>query len=436
MDHYNLSHEGLKVLDHKLSDSEVKSLNADLNAALDYAGHGNGAAVAAVGQALVYWFEKQGVYLQYRWGGGHDYPTNAGCDLHGTFTFANPNWGSPSCGWDEHNSSHKYYGMDCSGFVSWATRTACNPNFGANVSGNWVGFGSHISLSQAQPGDVIADSGHIQLVIKNNGDGTVYVAEEGGGTSNGSGLVFSLISDSSYHPDYVISMKDWYSKNCTDIHAGNGGSSGKSSGKGKILLLAGHSYSPYCNKATNECRGVWDSTGYAEEKETRTLVKLLKQKLIKQGYKDSDIDIVNELLGENFNDTSTSKSLYVEIMNDTAAYHKIDFSRYKYAIEIHFNGSDTHTASGVCSVCTNGDCGISSGINSKIRSAVKGALGKPDNGVCNIDTHTFNLFKEKGIPFTYLETEYYDNKSAMDHYSNNKEAVAEAIAKVIKDNYP
>ena len=436
LDHYTLTHEGLKVLNHKLTDSEIKSLNSDLQAALDYAGHGNGEAVASVGQALVYWFEKQGVYLQYRWGGGHDYPTNAGCDLHGSFVFANPNWGSTSCGYDEHDSSRVYYGMDCSGFVGWATRTACNPNFGAPVSGTWTSYGKHISLSEAQPGDVIADGTHIQLVIKNNGDGTVIVAEEGGSSGNvGSGLVFSHITAASHRPDYVISMKDWYSKNCVDIHSGTGASS-SSSGKGKILLLAGHSYSPYCSKADNECRGVWETTGYAEETETRTLVKLLKQKLIKQGYKSSDIDIVNELLGENFNDTSTSKSLYVEIMNDTNAYRKIDFSKYKYAIEIHFNGSDSHKASGVCSVCTNGDCGISSSINSKVRSAVKGVLGKSDNGVCNINTHTFNLFKEKGIPFTYLETEYYDNKEAMDYYSSHKEAVAEAIAKVIRENYP
>ena len=438
LESYTYNHEGLKVLDHKLTDSEVKSLNADLNAALEYAGHGTGDAVASVGQALVYWFEKQGVYLQYRWGGGHDYPTNNGCDLHGTFTFANPNWGSknPVCGHDENNQSHIYYGMDCSGFVSWATRTACNPNFGAPVSGTWMNYGSHISLSEAKPGDVIADGNHIQLVIKNNGDGSVVVAEEGGSGGNGSGLVFSLISSTS-RP--VISMKDYYSKNCTDIHPGTGGSTGKSSGSGKILLIAGHSFSPYCAKDPRnyECRPT--TLKYEEPVETRKLVKLLKQKLIDQGYKSNDIDIVNELLGEDFNDPSTSKSLYIEeVTNHDELVKKINFSQYQYAIEIHFNASTNNgggTAKGVLTYCLDSSCGGVSEINSEIRKAVINTLNTNDAGVITSGLTNLNLLNGK-VPFTYLETEYYDNDAAMDIYANNRENVAAAIAKVIKKYYP
>ena len=206
---YNVKHNGLNVLSRTLNNSEISDLNSYIDNQIKKAGYGTGAGVAAAGQSLVYWLEQKGFYLQYYWGGGH-----GDGDGNGSFTFANPNWGSSAFGPDHSPRSGRshgsYLGMDCSGFVSWSTRTACQAGFG-DVSGAWLSRGNHISLKDAQPGDVLdgGEGTHVQLVIKNNGDGSVVIAEESG--SNG-GLVFNLISSTSYT---VVSMNDWYSKNCT-----------------------------------------------------------------------------------------------------------------------------------------------------------------------------------------------------------------------------
>ena len=429
LDHYNLRGAGLKVLDRTLSNSEINELNNYLNEEIEKTGHGTANAVAAVGQGLVYWFEKKGYFLSYYWAGGHGSDSN--------IIGANPDWGSTKFGVDTHGGNHRpYYGMDCSGFVSWATRMACNPKFGSNVSGNWASFGKRLSsLKDTKPGDVLADASHIQLIVKNNGDGSVIVAEETGGNS---GLVFSQISNPAHT---IYSMQDWYSKNCTDIRAPKtpSGDSGQSNGNGKILLIAGHSYSPYCSSHSegNECREDASVYGHSEPTETRKLVKLLKTKLLALGYSADDVDIVNELLGENFNDTSTSKSLYMEEKyNHDALHKKIKFSQYKYAIEIHFNASPLHTSKGVMSPCLASGCGAGINISSEIRKQVNNVLKTGNLGTWTDDLYDLRLFNSINVPFTYLETEFYDNKSAMANYDKNIDSVAEAIAKTIKQYYP
>ncbi len=208
LDSYTLGHNGLNVLDRTLTSFEIDELNSYINSEVDKAGYGTGAGVAAAGQALTYWLETKGYYLQYRWGGGH----GSSADSGGTFIGVNPNWGSTAFGVDNNNSSisRKYWGMDCSGFVSWATRTACLPSGFNDLAGSWADSrGTSISLSDSKPGDVIDWSTHVQLIVKNNGDGSVIVAEAAG--SNTSGLVFSLISSPSGN---VVDMTDWYSNHC------------------------------------------------------------------------------------------------------------------------------------------------------------------------------------------------------------------------------
>lgn len=208
LDNYNLGHAGLNVLDRTLTSSEIDELNSYINSEVDKAGYGTGAGVAAAGQALTYWLEQKGYYLQYRWGGGHD----DAADNNGSFVGVNPNWGSTAFGVDNNNGSisRKYWGMDCSGFVSWVTRTACLPSGFNYLAGTWSDSrGTSIRLSDAKPGDVIDWDEHIQLIVKNNGDGSVIVAEATGGST--SGLVFSLISNPSGN---VVDMTDWYSNHC------------------------------------------------------------------------------------------------------------------------------------------------------------------------------------------------------------------------------
>ena len=50
-----------------------------------------------------------------------------------------------------------------------------------------------------------------RLIIKNNGDGSVIIAEETGAPTNG--LIFNNVSDAGEYT--VVSMQDWYSNNCT-----------------------------------------------------------------------------------------------------------------------------------------------------------------------------------------------------------------------------
>ncbi len=203
---YNLDHAGLKVLNRTLTESEQRDLNSYIESEVDKAGYGTGEAVAAAGQALVYWLENKGFYLLYYWGGGQGYG-----DANGVFVGANPNWGSTKFGDDSDTSGiHRiYYGMDCSGFTSWAVRNGCNASSGSRQAASWMPFGSGISLEDAKPGDMLASPTHVQLVVKNNGDGSVIVAEETGGST--SGLVFTQVTKTS---SKVVDMSNWYKNNC------------------------------------------------------------------------------------------------------------------------------------------------------------------------------------------------------------------------------
>ena len=422
LDHYTLYHEGLDVLNHPLSDSELEDLNSYIVNEVNKAGHGSSAAVAAAGQGLIYWLEmNKKAYLGYYWAGGHGF---GGDD---SLMGGNPEWGSTKYGADKRG--RQYYGMDCSGFVSWSTRQGCNPGFGADVSGGWDTRGTALSsLAEAEPGDVLSNDGHVMLIVKNNGDGSVYTAEETGSY----GLIFSQRSTIGNYN--LRSMKSWYASNCTDIQPPSGDSgvsSGHSTGKGKILLIAGHSFPPYCysHGEGNECRD-----NNLEPKETRKVVRALKSKLMSMGYKNSDVDIANELLGEDLNDTSTSRSVYMENRyNHSYLMSKINFKNYKYAIEIHFNaggGSGPMTLSY--------DCGNVPAIDSKIRSNLAGVLGTGNIGCRNRpELKNVILLRELGLPFTYLETENtLDNAHLLENFTNHFDEAVTAIAKAIKEYYP
>lgn len=424
---YNIGHKNLKILSSSLSSSQVTDLNSYINTEVDKAGYGTGAGVAAAGQSLVYGLEQLGYYLGYCWGGDR---TSVGVGTK---------WGTKSSGCNSPSNVHQYYGMDCSGFVSWAIRNGCTDSFGG-PSTYEMEYGPHIDVKKAKPGDIMLDTdSHVRLVIKNNGDGTVIVAEEGG---NYGDLGFSKVSNEAGYN--FIDMSSFYSKTCkstnpaTGVKRGNNSltssSSNGTTSKGKksikILLIAGHSYSPYCSSCTNECRG--DSgIGYAEESETRKLVKKIKSKLNNLGYKN--IDIANQLLGENFSKKSTTKSLYCEYVKNTKKFQSINWGKYDYALEIHFNGSSNHSVGGVTTIYDSPRASNSS-LDLNIRQAINDVLNNGNNGEVSMDLHNTKLFAKLGVTFTYLEVEYYDNKKSMDKYAKNSDKVASAISKAI-DSY-
>ena len=207
----------------------------------------------------------------------------------------------------------------------------------------------------------------------------------------------------------------------------NGGSS---DGNGTVLILAGHSYEPYCSKISNECRGTWPSSGYDETTETRKLAVKLKQQLSAVGIK---ADIANQLLSDD-GDSKMSTSFLVERSTNYANFSKYDWTKYSYAIELHFNGSGGNGASGSVVVLNSGlNAGIP--IDKDILEAVTKYTGNSNMGYYNVNTGNFSYFKSIGVPFTYLEVEFYDNKAAMSKYTNNIDNIAREMAQVIRKYY-
>ena len=196
---------------------------------------------------------------------------------------------------------------------------------------------------------------------------------------------------------------------------------------GKILLIAGHSYKPYCEQVPNECREEGDSTpaGYSEPDETRSLVKLIRSELSSLG---ASVDIANELLAPG--DSKMNTSFYAEKKMNTEKFNSIDWSKYSYVLEVHFNaggGSGPLLVKSASSYSTAADAGIIDAVTSN--------LGTSQQGDSIQDITSISYFNDLNIPITYLETEFYDNKSAMDNYTSHKNQVAKDIAQVIYDTY-
>lgn len=209
LDHYTLNHEGLKILNRTLKDSEISNLESYINNEVDKAGYGTGAAVAAAGQSLVYGLEQMGYYLGYCWGGDR---SSVG---------VGKNWGAASSNCNSSRNVHPYYGMDCSGFVSWAIRNGCTNSFGGPTTYE-MEYGPHIDVKEAKPGDIMLDTdSHVRLVVKNNEDGTVITAESGGSAGD---LHFSKHGNESGYN--YIDMSDFYKKTCKDTNPATGNKRG------------------------------------------------------------------------------------------------------------------------------------------------------------------------------------------------------------------
>lgn len=231
--------------------------------------------------------------------------------------------------------------------------------------------------------------------------------ESGAGTSKGKGL--SLYGDLSGLSQYV--KKDTEE---TSASLGDGG----------ILIVAGHSYSPYCNEGgNNECRE--EDTTYVEPTETRKLAKLLKNELDGMNIKAS---IANEMLGGT--DAKMNKSLYVELRNNTQNFknNEAKFKKFTHVIEIHFNAGG-----GQGTLLMQGSAGISK-IDKQLKDAVVKYTGRANYDIAQ-GLQNQRYFQNLGIPMTYMEVEFYDNNSAMAKYETNKEKIAHEMALVFKKNY-
>ena len=201
LSNYNLHHEGLTKLNKSFSSDEVNEMNNFINSKVDEAGYGTGAGVAAAGQTLVSVLEQKGYYLGYYWGGDR---SSLGI---GTSWGVNRGIAITRGG----NATGPEFGMDCSGFVSWSIRMGCNSNYGSKTASGYkeLNTKSLSSLNEAKPGDILVSSGHVILIIKNNGDGTVIAAEE---SYSSMGLIFNKYTNLGNYS--LRDRSSWYSTNC------------------------------------------------------------------------------------------------------------------------------------------------------------------------------------------------------------------------------
>ena len=199
-------------------------------------------------------------------------------------------------------------------------------------------------------------------------------------------------------------------------------------GKGPILLIAGHSYPPYCKQVNNECRGKSSASGYAEEDETRKLVKLIKKHLDSLGVNS---DIANALMAGNTDQMNTS--FFVESRKNSKVFNSYNWSKYSFVLEVHFNATSSSNGKGtlLCkkssSYSTKADNDI---VNAVIRHTGNKRLGDSIQTLNDV-----SYFTSRGIPIVYLETEFYDNKEAMKVYTNHMNEIAYDIAVAIKTHY-
>ena len=158
----------------------------------------SGASVARAAIALIDGLHAKGFHLPYYYGGGH--------------VSKNPivdrKWGANiGASTQKPNGSYDYYkGLDCSGFVMWAMHAANIT--GAYDASGYLSLGEHIPFSKLSPGDVIANTGHVILVLENTGS-ELKTAE-----STGGGVQYKTYGydKASYYTG--ISMSEYYANHC------------------------------------------------------------------------------------------------------------------------------------------------------------------------------------------------------------------------------
>lgn len=194
-----------KPINEILSSEEITNLNNYIISSIDEAGYGTGEAVAAAGQSLIYGLYQYGYHLPYWYGGGHGKGITIGVD---------ENWGKTGKTFDYNwyawniKRNRNTYSYDCSGFVSWAVKNACKSNFSPLTGSKFLDFGSIIDFKDAKPGDMMILPGeHIMLVVKNNGNDGVIVAE-----STPNKITFTSFETAGKY--VIVDMSNWYAEKC------------------------------------------------------------------------------------------------------------------------------------------------------------------------------------------------------------------------------
>lgn len=166
----------------------------------------------------------------------------------------------------------------------------------------------------------------------------------------------------------------------------------------KILLIAGHGAGD---------PGACSSYG-TEATETRRVVNQLKA--ILDGY-DVSVDVYN-----------TNRNAYADCGNGTI---QVDFAKYDYVFEVHFNSASNVSATGVEIWVTPQESGVS--VEEAIVKNVS-ALGFPNRGIKREDFRVIRTAKNKGTSSALLEVCFISNQGDMNRYNTGFNNVCQAIA--------
>ena len=184
----------------------------------------------------------------------------------------------------------------------------------------------------------------------------------------------------------------------------------------KILIICGHGAGD-----NGACAKIGLKT-YKEATETRTIGKKLRTQLLK--YKNVEVELY-----------PVSRNAYEDIKNGK---RQVDFSKYDYIIELHFNA---------CVKDLDGD-GKTTGTEIYVTKAdkttsteeliVKGvaSVGLKNRGVKRSNfTVIYNAYQKCSVESALLEICFIDDADDMKIYTKNKGKIAKKIAKAIATSY-
>lgn len=189
----------------KIGQEKLDAWNENIKKDVDAAGIGSGQAVAIAAYDLVQGALNENFVIPYFWGGGH-----------GSITLGiNGSWGSGAAIKVSGNSAQPVgsiqpNGLDCSGFVSWALKNGGCSNFTPITAKDFKNLGYEINASNAVAGDIAASNTHVMIILNNTGSELIVAEAKGAST----GIVFSKFSYSHFKKYKIVSMSNYYSKNC------------------------------------------------------------------------------------------------------------------------------------------------------------------------------------------------------------------------------
>lgn len=182
----------------------------------------------------------------------------------------------------------------------------------------------------------------------------------------------------------------------------------------KILLISGHGAGDY-----GACAKIKGKT-YKEAEETIVMVKKIKEQLSKYNV---NVDLY-----------PTDRNAYEDAK---AGCLKVDFSRYDYVLEIHFNACVNDLKGNGKTTGTEAFITTSDKTNKAEKNMLSclSALGLVNRGVKSHNWTVINRAKTKGADSCLLEVCFIDDADDMAIYTKNKDNVSKAIALGVVKTY-